>query len=268
MGGFDFGRLPQLWWVALTFAAGSVLCYALEIPFERRPRQGAKAQANLPVSESAGSETLNRAQSSQGWVEHTKAVRKWTMHLAMSFFFLWGAGLLYLLTKGLNLSPGGLPSEYVAALVVGVWFILTRMGAFALWERRINFVTRMGIINVVWTMICGAALTLVYAMGYLVEQVEASTPLGQELLLSVMTKVIDGSLALGGVLATAMSILWAGQVWRNANTPEGMREYKITAVSASKMVVAYFVIIAAFGMWVGVPLVSKLAVSSGLPPGP
>jgi|GEM_PF-5681577 len=260
-----YGRLPQVLWVALTFAAGNLLCYALEIPSRggRKLVKGGRYDSHHGRSRSVAVPVVGRG--ARGWAPPEQAYRKWLLHAAFDAFFLWGATLFYLAVRGLQLELPGVGYEYIAALAMGGWFILTQAAAFAVWHRKTNFVPSMGIINVVWTVLCGAALTLVYAMGYLVESTSAASPLGQQLLLAMMTKIIDGTLTLGGVLATAMSILWAGQVWRNAHTPEGLREYKITAVSASKMVVAYFAIIAAFGLWVGVPLVTKLSAASAWP---
>jgi len=260
-----FGRLTELLWLALTFVAGNLLCYALEIPSRggRKPIKGSRYDPEkrrsvdivVPVGGRGG----------QVWVRVDRAYRKWLLHAAFDAFFLWGAALLYLAIRGLRLDLPGVGYEYVAALALGGWFILMQVATFMVWNRKINFIPSMGIINIVWTVLCGAGLALAYAMGYLVETTNASSPLGQQLLLAMVTKIIDGGLTLGGVLATAMSILWAGQVWRNAHTTRGLREYKITAVNASKMVVAYFVIIGAFGLWVGIPLISKLATVSYWP---
>lgn len=257
-----FGRLPELLWLALTFVAGNLLCYALEIPSrgERKPVKGAHYDPHKGAVVEVVTPVVGRI--GRGWVHADRAYRKWLMNAAFDAFFLWGAVLLYLIIRGLRIELPGVGYEYVAALALGGWFILMQVAVFMVLNRKLNFVPSMGIINIVWAVLCGASLTIAYAMGYLVETTNAASPFGREFLLAMMTKIIDGGLTLGGVLATAMSILWAGQVWRNAHTAEGLREYKITAVSASKMVVAYFAILTAFGLWVGVPLLSKLAAAS------
>lgn len=249
-------------WTAGTFILGTLLCYALEVPTGNTPKavkgsryeQGSKNSLNV-ITPVAVSGTRN-------WIDPRIARRRWILHAAASFFYLATLSSTYLLIYVSDLDVLSLSPEYISAVAAGSLFILFQWGAFAIWHRKLNFIPSMGIINFVWTLICGAALALVYAFGYLVEQTNASSNVGQELLLASMSKIVDGSLTLGGVLATAMSILWAGQVWRNAQSTARSNEYKITTVVASKMVIAYFVIITAFGLWVGVPLVSKLAFAS------
>jgi len=73
----------------------------------------------------------------------------------------------------------------------------------------------------------------------------------------LLTRAIDAILLLGGALAGAMTILWAGEIWRRRD--EGATiYYKLTTRAAIQQVVAFFIIALSAFVWVVRPLYDRM----------
>jgi hypothetical protein len=70
-------------------------------------------------------------------------------------------------------------------------------------------------------------------------------------------KIIDGIFILGGVLAASMTILWSGAIWQKRRRQD-IKQYKGSTIAAIKMVVAFFLVLAAYAVWIAVPLFSTI----------
>jgi hypothetical protein len=119
---------------------------------------------------------------------------------------------------------------------------------------------KIGIIDFVWLVILGISLgAIIFAHTFDVMHIEADDDthspeylqqMSQELQF-LLGKALDLLIALGAIVSVAMSILWAGEVWRE----EQLRNQYIDSLYNSKcMAVSYFIIFLSVGIWILTPL--------------
>lgn len=126
----------------------------------------------------------------------------------------------------------------------------------------------VGIIDFTWMNVMGGALGGIYfvigvasfvdiaAVGYVSPDYLQSL---RDATVFLLDKTIDSVFLLGGVLAGCMAILWAGELWRKRGKT-AHAQYKATTVTATKMVVAFFIVAAGVFIWVLAPLYKQLLV--------
>ena len=125
--------------------------------------------------------------------------------------------------------------------------------------------TPIGIIDFVWLSLMGVAYVVIIFL-------QTSPTISHELIPNqrweyyslyydevnlILKESIRMILVLGTVLAACMTILWSGQLWQKRD-PSSKREYGSTAVAAKKMVIAFLFIAIANGIWVCLPLYSRI----------
>jgi len=126
-------------------------------------------------------------------------------------------------------------------------------------------VVGVGIIDFVWISIMGGSLAIIaFAVhispfGDVIEEGFNAEYYKKmfEITVFLLGKTIDSVALLGGVLAGCMAILWAGEIWRKSQKKEQI-QYRLTTISAIKMVVAYFVVILNELIWLGIPLYQRM----------
>ena len=74
----------------------------------------------------------------------------------------------------------------------------------------------------------------------------------------LLGEAISLALILGTILGVCMTIIWSGSIWRKAD-PESIRTYKGTTQSATRMIIAFFIIVISEAVWIFVPLYLKLS---------
>ena len=154
-----------------------------------------------------------------------------------------------------------------------------------LWNEPLVSKVPVGIIDFTWITLMGAALSIIY---FLI-QVPPLSGLGLSLglptpylltyhenVLFLLERLNGGIFGLGTILAAAMAILWAGEIWLKSEKPneadeqERERQYRSLTFASVKMGIAFFVILVGLLLWLGLPLyrrmveVTELMKTSGL----
>ena len=177
-----------------------------------------------------------------------------------------GGGLLLL-----NISQ-----EAVRGVAIGILFIITGLlpriivpqhpveasGSSTMDKKHL---VPIGIIDFVWISIMGGTLAII-AFTVSIPPFVDEIKMGMnpeyykkmfEITVFLLGKTIDSVFLLGGILAGCMAIIWVGAIWRKSQEEEKI-QYKLTTISAIKMVVAYFIVILNALVWVGIPLYQKM----------
>ena len=180
--------------------------------------------------------------------------------------FLIGGGLLLL-----NISQ-----EVVRGILIGILFIITGLLPRIIIPRYPieadgnsnsdpKQLLSIGIIDFVWICVMGGTLVIIAFTASISPFTDVINK-GMdpeyykkmfEITVFLLGKTIDSIFLLGGILAGCMAILWAGEIWRKSQEEE-KTQYKLTTISAIKMVVAYFIVILNALVWVGIPLYQKM----------
>lgn len=180
--------------------------------------------------------------------------------------FLIGGGLLLL----------NIPQAAVRGVSIGILFIITGFlpriivprhpieisGSITIDKK---YLVPIGIIDFVWISIMGGTLAII-AFTVNISPFVDEIKMGMkpeyykkmfEIIVFLLGKTIDSVFILGGILAGCMAIIWVGEIWRKSQEEEKI-QYKLTTISAIKMVVAYFIVILNALVWVGIPLYQKM----------
>jgi len=124
----------------------------------------------------------------------------------------------------------------------------------------------VGIVDFVWVSLMATALTFT---GFALDAspfVDPDPPLGRsaqyyetdfQMTQMLFSRAIDTILLLGGTLAAAMTILWAGEIWRRRDEG-GMVYYGLTTRAAIQQVVAFFIVALSAFVWVVRPLYERM----------
>lgn len=131
----------------------------------------------------------------------------------------------------------------------------------------INDIKNIGIIDIVWITILGSSLGLILFVVTNFSQIlnsDLTTLTSRQLeqhydyLQFLLSQTINLLIVLGTILAGAMTILWAGEVWRNKLNSDSVKNYKIDIISSARMTFAYFFIAGNVTIWFVIPLFDKL----------
>ena len=139
-------------------------------------------------------------------------------------------------------------------------FIITFLFTITAFLPRSIVNEKVGIIDFVWLTILGLTVgAIIFAHTFDVMYIDRSDnthsreyfqQTSQELHF-LLNKAIDLLIALGAIVSVAMSILWAGEVWREEQT----RNLYFNSLYNSKcMAVSYFIIFVSVGVWIITPL--------------
>lgn len=171
-------------------------------------------------------------------------------------FQLRAAGCMVVFAVGAWLLVDRVPWPFVRALAIGLLFVVFAVSAKWRWdpfpadvgESSSGISPPANIIDFSWFAILGATLAgIVFVqdvppLSEELPQAGLPVPYYESYLENVrflFGRVTTALVALASVLAAAMGILWAGEVWRGK--PE--KDYVKTTHSAVKMVVAFFTVV-------------------------
>ena len=192
---------------------------------------------------------------------------KWFAVLEFAASALLAGGGLFLLK---------ISQESVRGVSIGILFVITGLlsriivprhpieasGSSTVYPKQL---VPVGIIDFVWLSVMGSTLAIIAftaSVSPFVDLVKKGmNPEYYEKLFDItvflLGKTIDSVFLLGAILAGCMAILWAGETWRKSEEKERL-QYKLTTISAIKMVVAYFIVILNVLVWLGIPLYQKM----------
>lgn len=124
----------------------------------------------------------------------------------------------------------------------------------------------LGIVDFGWISIMGAGLGIIVFLRGTELFGNILPPKGMQLeyyksILDISNfmfgKIIDGILITGGILGGCMAILWAGEIWRKPDETARLL-YKLSTVTAIKMVVAYLITALSMMYFLCVPLYTRM----------